>query len=369
MEDNNMELELIFTSKKDKEPSINDIKRMLNNNNIDTISLDDTKIYYKNSTFNYSLSKAESNKSVRLNITNTYKLESSAQEMANTLSSLKNAITNNKDREEYYITTSYNSASEYYNNELFKLVSNFERKLRQLIYLIVNEAYGSEWTDKTIDKDTKKNALKQCAVENILSGFTFCYYVNYLFVPKDERDNIIQKAIEMTKRNNITKNDIYNTLNKPKDISLWDKLFKNYAEEYTRGDLRKIENIRNTVAHNKEINEKKYIEYKDTLMNNIKTISSAITQFKDKKCTADIDHFDAINQLICTSQSIKYIQKTISSIDIGAITNLAQTSIPLCLNTIEKIRPELFRAMTMIQLNQVKACQKHLPSTSHNTGA
>lgn len=366
-----MELELIFTSKNDKEPSINDIKRMLNNINI--ISFDDTSIYYENFAFNYSLSKAESNKSVRLNITNTDNLESSTQEMANTLSSLKNAITNSKNREEYYITTSYNSASEYYNNELFRLVSNFERKLRQLIYLIVNEAYGSEWTNRTIDEDTnnaaKRNTLSRCTVENILSGFTFCHYVNYLFVPKDERDNIIQNAIEMTKRNNITKNDIHNTLNKPKYISLWNKLFKNYAEEYTRDDLENIEKIRNIVAHNKEINEKKYIEYKDTLMNNIKTISSAITQFKDKKCTANIDYFDAINQLIYTSRSIKYIQKAISSIDIGAITNIAQANIPLCLNTIEKIQPELSRAMTIIQLNQIKTYQKHSQSTHHNTGA
>lgn len=366
-----MELELMFTSKKNREISIDDIKRMLNS--INTISLDDTSIYYENFAFNYSLSKTERNKSVILNITNIDNLESSAQEMANVLSSLKNAITNNKGRKEYYITTSYNSASEYYNNELFRLVSNFEGKLRQLIYLIVNKAYGSEWADKTIDKDTnnaiRKNLHDQYTVENILSGFAFCHYIKYLFVPKDERDNTIQNAIKVAKRNNITKNDTYNTLNKPKDISLWDKLFKNYAKGYTCDYLKKIKNIRNTVAHNREINKKDYIKYKGILMDNIKTIDAAITRFKGKKCTANIDCFEAINQLICASQSIKYIQKAISSIDIGAITNLAQASISLCLNTIEKIQPELSRAMTIIQLNQIKTYQKHSQSTPHNTGA
>lgn len=253
--------------------------------------------------FNYESKKSINDSIIRLKV-NTKKGTSTYNE-AKDLSYLKDQIRRGEHRKDYNIIIAYDGSSEYYCNRLSPLISRFERKLRQCIYLIMLARYGNEWVKETISEDimkevSEKGGNKSKFVEIILEYFDFKNYIEYLFTKREEYNAV--KAIEEAKfemnKSESEKKDVLSILNKYKTISLWEKLFNTYDEmEFLETDIENIRKIRNDVLHNKEVSDSEFINQKKLLMESNKKLNRAIKRIEDEKYNDTVNVVDVLYSL------------------------------------------------------------------------
>lgn len=174
-----MFVDIIFSNKDDEIDKNKFIKDF--NGKVD---FKDNQVICDEFLFNYEFQKSINNSIIRLKVSTTK--GTSTYNEAKALSHFKDKIRKGKHRKDYNIIIDYDGSSEYYCNKLSPLVSRFERKLRQCIYLITIAAYGNEWVKKTISKDilneiSERGGNKNRFVEMILEYFTFKNYIELLF--------------------------------------------------------------------------------------------------------------------------------------------------------------------------------------------
>lgn len=277
------------------------------------------KIYFRDNRlkcdefiFNYEFKKSINDSIIRLKVI-TIKGTSTHNE-AKALCYLKDRIRQGEHRKDYNIIIDYDGSSEYYCNRLSPLISRFERKLRQCIYLLMLAVYGNEWVKKTISDDimnevTKKENNKHRHVEMALECFTFNNYIDYLFEERNgiDIDEAIVEAINKINGTDIKNNkeDLIMLLNSFKKASLWEKLFDVCKEiEFSKDNIDKVRKTRNDVLHNKEISDIKFLEHKNLLIINNKKLDCAILRIKEGKYKATANVFDV---LFSYSETIKKV--------------------------------------------------------------
>ena len=72
------------------------------------------------------------------------------------------------EKNNYVFITSFDSISEYYCNQIYKKLNNFERNLRQLMFNIYTFSYGIEYYNISFNDDTK-NKIKQHRDKSIIT--------------------------------------------------------------------------------------------------------------------------------------------------------------------------------------------------------
>lgn len=260
--------------------------------------------------FNYEFKKSINDRIIRLKVSTTK--GTSTYDEAKALSYFKDKIRKGKHREDYNIIIDYDGSSEYYCNKLTSFISQFERKLRQCIYLITLAAYDNEWVKKTISEDimkevSEKGVNKSKVVEIILEYFDFKNYIDFLFERKYEYDidETVEEAVNVINRNNSKKAEALNILGKLKKVSLWEKLFNSYAEmKFLETDIEDIRKIRNDVLHNKEVSDNEFINHKKLLMKSNKKLDRAIKRIEDEKYNVTVNVIDVLYSF---NESIKSI--------------------------------------------------------------
>lgn len=199
--------------------------------------------------------------------------DSNIEKEAETLESIKDEIIKGDHRKDYKINVCYDGAAEYYYSKLMIPLAIFERKLRQLIYLILISLYGVEWINKLIPKENigefKTNNYKHCNkfVEMGLECFTFQNYIDYLFEPRNPKsiEEIIKEVNNENEKEGVTKGDIVKIINNNAKKTIWELIECDNKIEFSKDYIEKIRDIRNKVAHNKEITSNEYKEYKEML--------------------------------------------------------------------------------------------------------
>lgn len=278
-----MILDIILANKIEEEISEKKIKEDFKKQLI----FKDNKIFCKQLSFNYQFQKSRTKKNIRLKIS-TLKNGSSKNE-AEEITILKNKFKHGSHRKDYIIIIAYDGASEYYCSKLSRLISIFERKLRQFIYIVTLAAYGNEWVEKTFSEDIKndidrKDNNKNRHIERALEHFTFQNYIDYLFKKRSEvsAEKVIKESLEILKRKESNKDDILKILNKAQEVSLWEKLFNCY-DIGLEAEINKIREIRNVVMHNKEINDVDFDSYKNILRICNKKMETVILNIEKEK--------------------------------------------------------------------------------------
>lgn len=270
----------------------------------------DDKLICDEFIFNYEFQKSINNSIIRLKVST--KKGTSTYDEAKALSYFKDKIRKGKHREDYNIIIDYDGSSDYYCNKLTPFISQFERKLRQCIYLITLAAYDNEWVKKTISEDimkevSEKGVNKSKVVEIILEYFDFKNYIDFLFERKYEYDidETVEEAVNVINRNNSKKAEALNILGKLKKVSLWEKLFNSYAEmKFLETDIEDIRKIRNDVLHNKEVSDNEFINHKKLLMKSNKKLDRAIKRIEDEKYNVTVNVIDVLYSF---NESIKSI--------------------------------------------------------------
>lgn len=302
-----MFVDIIFSNKDDEIDKNKFIKDF--NGKVD---FKDNQVICDEFLFNYEFQKSINNSIIRLKVSTTK--GTSTYNEAKALSHFKDKIRKGKHRKDYNIIIDYDGSSEYYCNKLSPLVSRFERKLRQCIYLITIAAYGNEWVKKTISKDilneiSERGGNKNRFVEMILEYFTFKNYIELLFEKKYDYDidETVEEVVNVINRSDSKKSDTLMVLDKLKKVSLWDKLFDSYNEmEFLESDIQDIIVIRNDVMHNKEVSDCDFIDHKKLLMESNKKLDSAIKRIEDEKYNDTVNAFDVL-------YSIGEVMKSIAS--------------------------------------------------------
>lgn len=212
---------------------------------------------------------------------------------ANILDIVNRLICKGELRSDYSIITTYDGVSNYFCNRAYSLMSEFERRLRELIYIILVKTFGLAWYDKTVSTELKakinevskvKNNSK--LIESALQEMTLYDLETYLFKPYCEFN--IQELIESKEKVDeileMSKEDLAVLLNKYIPKSLWDRFFTKEIDDI-QDDLSNIRKYRNKLSHNKQFYNEDYKDFSNKIKSiNIKIIS-AISNVNEK----DID--------------------------------------------------------------------------------
>ena len=277
-----MQVDILFFSDKDS-IKIKEIKNILSD--IKGISVNLDTLNFGENDISYNLKLSTNKKYVYL----VLELEGKNKANASVLSSVKNLIIKGEHRAGYKIVISYDESSMYFNEKLFSFISEHESRLRQLIYFILIDTFGSAWVQQTLNEkqqDELKNNLRSSKlIERGLEAFSYQDYISFLFDQRPNRftNDFIDQAIEEIKlATDINKNKLLAFLKDNKSHSLWETTFSGIEYDEAEKDIRLIRDVRNGVMHNKEISTDKFDKNKKLIRKSTKGLDEAINYVKSE---------------------------------------------------------------------------------------
>lgn len=293
------------------------------------ISFEGKILYLNELRFNYSIQKSEGQKGIRLKIA-TIEGRSTKKE-ADNIVALKNAMTKGKHRSNYHIVFIFDGASEYYCSKLTRVMSIFERKLRQFIYLNVLDVCGKEWIKETLSEEiqakvNRNESNKNRHIEMALDCFAFQDYINYLFTKRSiqEPEEVIQEAKLALEKGEVSNKDIINILGKGEKLSLWEKFFRGFNIDFDEDEIDTIRSIRNDIMHNKEIFDTEFVEYKNLIRNSINKLDKGISNIEKRKYSASANTADVLYALNETMQRMRELFAEAISPALREISKMSQ---------------------------------------------
>lgn len=168
----------------------------------------------------------------------------------------------------------FDGVSESYCERLYPKYSKFERKIRQLVLLVLTKAFGISWDKETISKE-QMNLLKGIArkkivdesskdrnipLSEILEQMDLYTLEKYLFERREvEYKEFLEIHLSKDRLLQMEKNDICKILDNMRPRSLWERHFEQFGnqEDWER-IIKSIHGVRNCVAHNKTISSEEY---------------------------------------------------------------------------------------------------------------
>ena len=248
------------------------------------------------------------------------KCENSEMTAAKTLDKFSYTLTQGKHRKDYYIINSYNEASHTFCSKLMPILGEFERLVREFIYITVVKGYGADWVSKTISEDTVKHIKKDLAqskssvnlIEAALEWFTISEIEDYLFTPFSEKspEDVLNNILSEDNIDNLSREEIVEAIKLTRRVSLWTRLFQRYKEfDDFEKELNDIRKIRNDVMHNKSMSFEYYSEARKKVISSNAKLISAISTISDMS-SIDIKHVLDIDISAITKAVLLFAEST-----------------------------------------------------------
>lgn len=277
-----MKVELLFLDNSNN-ISISDVKSILEE--IPDVSVDQYKISFEENHIPYELNLSANKKYVHL----TLNLNGKNKNNASVLSKVKDLIRKGKHRAGYQIVISYDESSMYFNKKLFSFISEHESRLRQLIYLILIDTFGSTWVEETLNEEQqaelKSNLRGNKLIERGLEAFSYHEYITFLFNQRPNKftNDFIDSTIEQIELAKvINKNELLAFLRDNKSSSLWETSFSELDYIEAENDIIIIRDIRNGVMHNKEVSTKDFDTNKQLIRESNRVLNQAVEYIKSE---------------------------------------------------------------------------------------
>ncbi|MPQ30558.1 hypothetical protein E4V42_03790 [Clostridium estertheticum] len=220
-------------------------------------------------------------------------LNKSLGKSAKVLNYVDSLLRKGKIRKDYNIIVTYDGVSNYFCDKSYPLLNEFERRLRELVYIILIKTFGAEWYEKTVSdelkikiKETSKCNNKTVLIESALYEITMYDMEKYLFNPYCEynSNDIIQSIID---DGNKSKEDIVNLLSACTPKSLWDRFFYDKINNI-QAEINETRIFRNKIAHNKEFHAKEFNRFKKIIKVIIDNIKVAIEDINNTELSRQI---------------------------------------------------------------------------------
>lgn len=215
---------------------------------------------------------------------------------ARVLDEINNKICKGEHRKDYEIIVSYSSSSEYYCNKLYPVLNTFERRIKNLIFLIVTETYGVEWINTTVPEEIKKEMKsrgvpKNKLVEIALYEMTMSQLEDYLFSKWREvdADLFLNQMLSKSELENFEKEEIITKIENNRAKSLWERLFEDKITiDNLQEILSSIRQFRNIVAHSKLLSYANFCIYKKSISKLNKDLDKAYDSIINDGLSIDI---------------------------------------------------------------------------------
>lgn len=191
----------------------------------------------------------------------------------------------------YHYIKEYDGISESFCIRLYPKYAKFERKLRQLILLVLTKAYGKSWIDETIAEDMlsklKENARGNITLNSALENMDLSTLEEYLFEKREPQyKEIISRDLSVEKVKKMSKEELCIVIEKMRATSLWERNFNRYGDSAVwQNKIKSIHNVRNKVAHHKTITEREYKENNKNLNSINKKLNDVIFNIQDHNYT------------------------------------------------------------------------------------
>ena len=193
----------------------------------------------------------------------------------------------------------FDGISESICESLYKKCSTFERRIRQLILLVLTKAFGCDWRNETISqemlKTLKSNAKGQLSLTDTLEQFDLCSLEKYLFeTDESSLKLILSEQLSKDCLKEMSKEDICGLIEEMRPQSLWDKFFVKFgsSEEWEKR-IEEIREVRNKVSHHKHIS----LEEKNAFIPKINRVNRDLLSAIDEITQRDFTNENAIVSL------------------------------------------------------------------------
>lgn len=208
------------------------------------------------------------------------------------LDTVNNKLIKGEHRKEYNIINTFDGVSMYYCDKIYPKINLFERKIRQLIYIIVVKSLGTEWYKETVHnkldekiKEQTKGINESKLIESALSEMTIFQLEDYLFSQNREMEfnKVIDENLNDDKLENMSKEDIICIIKKSRSKSIWEVFFEGKIKmNNLQENLIEIRAYRNKVAHSKPFYKDDYDKFNLLLNQLISQINEAIKDVEVK---------------------------------------------------------------------------------------
>lgn len=263
----------------------------------------DGKVFFDDGSFlEYKLSNKDENL-LYLKVTS----DLSEMKAADLLDRFYCTLTKGNHRKDYYIVRAYSQSSLTYCCKLMKYFGEFERRLRDFLYLVVIKTYGENWFEETFEKelsDKIKKRLgsnKQTLIETALEELTYEQLIIYIFQPQFSKDiDAFFKEINDESFFLKTSEEINNRIRSIRKLSLWERLFESKKElsdlEVYIDELRPL---RNSVMHHKNISKQDFVSIRKKLNAINSKLQKAIENTENTNFAEfDLDYFVEIKNAV-----------------------------------------------------------------------
>lgn len=288
--ESNLYIDGLIFAKEEQIIYVDFIKNLIENNSI----VEEIKIKYHSKDLRFVYSKE-----IKGNVINFYiYLEGDSFNIAKTLSSIKELLNVPDVRKEFYVIYAFDGVFDYYSRRLFPRITEFESKLRSLIYMSLINNHGLSWISETIDKidyeldesNKIKNVLMRNSngsfnIDTALQNFTLSTYEKFLFTKYSDRsyEDIVNDIEEHYTNNILDDYSLHYILMQKEKKSICHRYIKNINEIKFKSLFKKILKIRNKVMHGKEVTLKDYNENTGVISTSIFLIESSIEVYMNNE--------------------------------------------------------------------------------------
>ncbi len=184
------------------------------------------KVDYKNS---------ERNEKIYLKISCDY----SEAKSAKLLSSIRDIICIGEHKKDFLIICTYDEASLSYCCRLMKPLGKFERRLRELMYLITVKAFGADWVDKSFPKEMLDKIKEQThgqvrndrLTETAFEWLDYGEIISYLFSERYleyTAEQVIDDELSDEKLRSLSKEDIIRACSVSQRVRIFEHNFDEF---------------------------------------------------------------------------------------------------------------------------------------------
>ena len=200
------------------------------------------------------------------------------------------------------VVRAYDGLSAVLCEKLYPKYSVFERKMRQLILLVLTKAFGDKWVENTISEETQKS-LKERAkakgnlkISEILEQFELAQLEEYLFADRPiDFNNYFRTELTGKKVSSMNEIELRQAIEDMRPKSLWASNFSDIGDgDRWKERIVAIHDYRNRVAHHKTINQEQYKIINKRLTQLNKDIDKAIVKIQDRDFT-NVNSLDVLN--------------------------------------------------------------------------
>lgn len=232
------------------------------------------------------------------------------------LSEMKNAelldrfycdLTKGNHRKNYYIVRAYSQSSLTYCCKLMKYFGEFERRLRELLYLAVIKTYGENWFEETFEKElsddvkSRIGANKKQIIESALEELTYEQLIRYIFEPQNSKE--LEAFIEEIKDDTffeLPQEEIYDKIRSIRKLSLWEKLFADRKDlEDLKEYIEELRPLRNNTMHHKSITNKDFLLSRKKLKFVNEKLKNAVGEIENRNFSEyKLDYLTALKSVL-----------------------------------------------------------------------